>query len=167
MAVENKYVDSDIQNQKKGLAAAVHGAKSITLIKSFEVAAADDNGSVYRVIKNVDPHLIIADIEILNDAITAGTDYDLGLYEPLERGGAAIDADVFVNGIDLSSARIHGAGANGLTAVDVANAGRRIYEHAGHTLETRKLGYDIAFTGNVVGTAAGTITLKITLVEGA
>lgn len=167
MAVENKYVDADIVAEKKGLAAAVHGAKNITLIRTFEVAAADDDGSIYRLLKNVDPSLIVKDIEILNDAITGGSSYDLGLYENLDRGGAVIDADVFAAAVDMSSARVHGAGVSGLSAVDIADAAKRIYELAGHTLNTRKVGYDIALTANTVGTVAGTITVKITLVEGA
>lgn len=166
MAVENKYVDANIIAEKKGLAAAVHGTESIEAIVTFEVAAADDNGSIYRVLKNVDPSMIIKDIEVLNDAIAAGTDYDLGFYEPLERGGAVLDADILAGPIDMSSARIHGAGVSGLSAVDIANAGKRIFELLGHTLNTRKLGYDLAVTANTVGTAAGTITLKITLVQG-
>lgn len=167
MAVENKYVNADIQAERKGKALEVHGAKNVTAIVIFETAVADDDGSIYRLLKNMPASAVISAIEILNDAITGGTDWDLGLYENLDRGGAVKVVDVFLNGADLSSARVHGAGLDGLTALDIANAGDTVFEHAGDTLETRAIGYDLALTANTVGAAAGTIVAKITFAEGA
>ncbi len=166
MAVENKYVNADIVAGVKAVAAFSQGAQDYTAIIIFEVAVADDDGSIYRLMKNIAPDMIIESIEILNDAITGGTDWDLGLYQNLDRGGAVITVDRFVNGVDLSSARVHGAGFDGMTNVDIANADDRIYEHAGDTLATRELGYDLALTANTVGAAAGTITVKIKFVQG-
>lgn len=167
MAVEDKYVNADIVAGTKGKAVEVHGAKTVVAIVAFEIAAADDNLSIYRILKNIPASAVIQDIEILNDVITLGSDYNLGLYKTLERGGAVIDDNVFADAIDFTSARIHGAGLSGLTAVDVANAANTVFEHAGDTLDTREVGYDLAFTAIVVGTSAGTITAKITYVEGA
>lgn len=167
MAVENKYVNADIVAGIKGKAVEVHGAKLVTQIVTFEVAAADDNNSIYRIFKNIPASAVIRDIEILNDVITLGSDYNLGLYRNTERGGAVISDNVFADAITFVSARIHGAGISGLTAVDIANAGQTVFEHAGDTLDTRELGYDIAFTAIVVGTSAGTITVKLTYAEGA
>jgi len=110
---------------------------------------------------------VISDIEIFNDAITGGTDFDLGFYQNLERGGEVKVADVLVNGLSVASARIHGAGVSGLTALNIANARDTVFEHAGDTLDTREIGYDLAYTANTVGAAAGTITTKITYAEGA
>ena len=167
MAVEDKYVDADILADRKGRAVNVHGAKNVTAIVTFEVAVADDDGSIYRILKNMPASAVISAIEIFNDAITGGTDYDLGFYENLERGGAVKVADVLVNGLSVASARIHGAGVSGLTALDIADADNTVFEHAGDTLETRAIGYDLAFTANTVGGTAGTITTKITYAEGA
>lgn len=166
MAVENKYVNADIVAEKKAVAAFSQGAQDYTAIIAFEVAVADDDGSIYRLMKNIAPDMIIEKIEIFNDAITGGTDWDLGLYKNLDRGGAVITADVFVNGVSLASARVHGAGVDGLTNVNIVDAVKRIYEHAGDTLNTRELGYDLALTANVVGAAAGTIVVKIKFVQG-
>lgn len=167
MAVENKYVNADIVAGIKARAVDAHGAKNVTAIVIFEVAVADDDGSIYRLLKNIPASAVISAIEILNDAITSGTDWDLGLYKNLERGGDVLAVDVFLNGADLSSARVHGAGLDGLTDLNIANAGDTVFEHAGDTLDTRELGYDLALTANTVGAAAGTIVAKITYAEGA
>lgn len=166
MAVENKYVNADIVAEKKAVAAFSQGAQDYTAIITFEVAAADDNASVYRLMKNIAPDMIIEDVQIFCDAITGGTDWDLGLYKNLDRGGAVIDKDVFLDAGDLSSALIRGAGLDGMSAVNIVDSIKRVYEHAGDTLSTRELGYDLALTANVVGTAAGTITVIVRFVQG-
>lgn len=171
MAVENKYVDSNLASGKITNPAFTHGAQVFAAVAIAAVAAADDNGSVYRLFKNVDPDLIPLQIIITNSAITAGTDYDLGLYETLTdgQGGTVIDKDCFVDGADLSSAHAEGSGISGLTAtatIALTDAQKKIYEIAGHTLTTRKRGYDIALTGNTVGTAAGTVVVKALFIQG-
>lgn len=160
MAVENKYVNSDIVANKKAVAALVHGAELMCAIATFEVAAADDDGSVYRLF-NVNPHYIPVAIWVTNDAITGGTDYDLGLYKPSVNGvsGAVIGKDIFADGMNLSSAHLRTAALDGLVTVDAANSTKKIYEHAGDTLSTRELSYDIALTANTVGSGAGTVTV--------
>lgn len=166
MAVENKYINADVAAGKKGLAAFVHGEKETVMVATFEVAAADDNGSVYRLFKNVPPSLIPIDIKIFNDAITGCTDVELGLYEPLEAGGAVIDQDILMDTLDISGGKTHASPGDGLGAVDIANVQKRLFELAGHTLATRKNGYDIALTANTVGSAAGTISVIAKFVQG-
>lgn len=166
MAVENKYVNSDLNAGKLANAAFSHGQKPFVLVNTFEVAAADDNGSIYRIAKNIDPDLIPVRIEVYNDAITSGTDYDLGLYEPLEAGGAVIDADIFANTLDMSSGAARGSAKDGLENLNIDKVQKMIYELAGHTLSTKKRGYDIAYTANTVGSAAGTISTLMFFVQG-
>lgn len=167
MAVENKYVNADIVAGIKARAVDAHGAKLVTAIVTFEVAVADDDGSIFRILKNIPASAVLQSVEIFNDALSGSTDWDLGLYRNLERGGAVLAVDVFVNGVSLASARVHGAGFDGLTNLDIANANDTVFEHAGDTLDTRELGYDLALTANTVGAAAGTVTVKITYAEGA
>lgn len=168
MAVENKYVDSLLAADKLQTPALVKTAGSFVSIATFEVAAADDDGSIYRLFKNLDPELIPIRIEIYNDAITLGTDYDLGLYETLSdgQGGTVVDKDIFYDGADLSSAHASGSPLDGLTTVDIANRTKRLYEHGGHTIITKKQGYDLALTANTVGSAAGTITVIVEFAQG-
>ena len=166
MAVINEYVNSDVAAEKLINAAFIHGAAVQIAVVTFEVAAADSDTSKYRLLKNVPADLIPVKIEILADAITSGSDYDLGFYEPLEFGGAVIDADALMDGVDFSSGFARGSEQNGLAAVDVANVQKRIYELAGHSLSTKKLGYDIVLTANTVGSSAGTISAIFYFVQG-
>ena len=164
MAVEDKYVDTAVAAGNVGAGFATQGQSVKCMTKTFEVAAADDDGSVYRVFKNVNPHLIPIKVEVANDAITAGTDYDIGLYNT-DVGGAVIDKDVLADGLDLSSARAIGSEISGLSAVDAANAEKALFELVSQSIGSLKGGYDICVTANTVGSAAGTITLKVWYIE--
>lgn len=164
MAVEDKYVDADIVAAERPVGAFSRGQRPITMIATVEIAAADSDGSVYRFFKNVSAHLIPTDIRIFNDAITGGTDYDLGLYKT--DGGAVIDKDCFLDGGDLSAAHASGSGLSGLSIVDVANLLRALYEYTSETIGAIKTsGYDICLTANTVGSAAGTVTIVATFIE--
>lgn len=168
MAVENKYVNADVAAGKLTSAAQITGDKDVTLFFNFEVAAADDDLSVYRIAKAVQPDAIIKEITLFNDVITSATDYDIGLYETTgEDGtaGAAIDADVYLDGEDISGGNTRASFVNGLTNIAIENVDKRIYENAGHTLTTKVIGYDIAITANTVGSIAGTISGFITIVQ--
>lgn len=160
MAVVNAYVNTELQAGGGGVVEGFRhqGAPLIVMKETFEVAAADDDNSIYRVFKGVNPELIPVKIEIQNDAITAGTDYDLGLYETLDNGGAVINKEVLSATHDMSSAATTSP-KNGLGAVDIANGLKALYELAGKAIGAIKGGLDIALTANTVGTAAGTITV--------
>lgn len=157
MAVENKYVNTKTAAGKLAQAAQAAGQKLITMIQTFELAAADDDGSVYRLFKDVPSTLIPVGFEIAHDAITGGTDFDLGLYAT--DLGAEVDKDLLMDGQTLAVAATLVAPKNGLSNVDLANIGKMLYELAGKTVANRPLGYDIALTANTVGSAAGTITV--------
>lgn len=159
MAVENRYVDADVIAGKKASAALTHGAQVLQAVQTFEVAAADDNNSVYRVFKNVNPNYIITKLSIMSDAITGMSDVNVGLYKSLDRGGAVISDNVLADAVDLSSAVLRSAPKDGLLNVNIADAEKAIYELAGDTLETREIGYDIALTAIAAASTAGTVTV--------
>lgn len=170
-AVVNKYVDAAIAAGKLGESAlSGGGVKSIVMVATEEIAAADDDTSIYRFFKGLAPNLIPIDIKVYCDAITNGTDFDLGLYETSDAenpsGGLVVDADVFMDGQTLAAAITRGGGTanqdeaiDGLQNVDIANLTKKLYEHGGHTVKTSKDGYDICLTANTVGTVAGTVTI--------
>ena len=90
------------------------------------------------------------------DAISAGTDYELGLYD--RNLGAVVSKGLFMTGQTLASAsRV----LNGLAAVDIADIGAKksLAELLSLTPSTAKPAYDITLTGDTVGTAAGTVTV--------
>ncbi len=168
MAVENKYVNANTEASKLTEAAFVHGDKTVSAVVTFEVAAADSDASVYRLLKNVPADLIPVQIHIASDAITSGNDWDLGFYKPTVDGvnGAVIDADKLANTLDLSSASTWASPKDGLENLDLNEVQERIYTLAGDTLDTKEIGYDIALTANTVGSAAGTISAKFIFVQG-
>ena len=168
MAVLNKYVNANVEAGKKAEAAFSEGAKTVTLIETMETAAADDDASVFRFFKSLNPDLIITECEMLSDAITGFTDAEIGFYEPTEAGvlGAAIDIDALMGSTDINAGNARGSERNCLTAVDVADVKKRIWELAGDTQATKRRGYDIALTANTIGSGVGTISLRIVLAQG-
>lgn len=154
MAVEDKYVDADLAAGKLASALTSYGAETVIAQATVAVLAADDDGSVYRLFANVPSSLVPIKIEVHNTAITAGTDYDLGLYEP--ETGAVVDKDILADGISMASARTVATSNNaGLTTIDIANGSQTLGTLSAQTDVDSS--YDIAFTANTVGSAAGTI----------
>lgn len=164
MAVENKYVGTLTAAGKLERAGLVCGGKTVTMIATEEIAAADDNGSVYRFFKSVPSNFIPIEITICNDAITAMTDVEIGLYE-VGIGGAAVDIDVLMGTTDINAGLTRASGHQlGLSAVNLSDAGKTLGQLSGQT--TVSPAYDIALTANTVGSAAGTVTLIATFIEG-
>ena len=167
MAVLDKYVNSDLEADKNAPAFQTFGDKTLVHIATFETAAADDDGSIFRICKNVPGDLIPVKMEITCDTLTGSNDWDIGFYEPTIGGvaGAVIDVDKLTNTIDLSTAIAQGAAEDGLQTVDISEVLEPIYVLCGHTLATKLLGYDIAFTANVIGSGVGTISVKTYFVQ--
>ena len=158
MAVENKYIETDLATGKNLDAKSSGGTNLKFIRKTFEVAAADDDLSVYRICR-IPSNAVILSIKVWNDAITGGTDYDFGLYNI--NGGAVVDKDAFTDGTNMSSAR---DAVEQLTAPTIEELHKPIWEYASLSLtKDPKIDYDFAVTANTVGTAAGTITLDIEL----
>lgn len=162
MAVINDYVYTQI---KKDRANPLYSGRLETAVcvGTFEVAAADDDGSVYR-LDRLPSDAILTKVEICNDALTGATDWDLGFYEPknLVLGtGAAADKDVLVDGADISAGKTRTSPLNGLSAVAIGDLGKRIYELLGKTRSNMLPEYDLALTANTVGSGAGTIEYRI------
>jgi hypothetical protein len=155
MAVEDKYVVTDNED----MASVNTGAGSLRrAIISFEVAAADDDGSVYRLMQ-LNSSDIINNVTFCNDAIAGATDYDFGFYEV--ESGAVVDKDELADGLDINAGNASGSEASAMTAVDIANRAKPIWELLGKTQLNKAVAYDLAITANTVGTAAGTITVFV------
>ncbi|MFN9911570.1 MAG: hypothetical protein ACK53L_03230, partial [Pirellulaceae bacterium] len=81
MAVENKYTDANLVANKKTDAYKVgSGSEPFILVGVVTVAAADDDGSIFRVFASVPSNAIPISLEVVNTAITGGTSYGFGLY---------------------------------------------------------------------------------------
>lgn len=124
---------------------------------TVEVAAADDDTSVYRVARVPSNARIIA-INVYADAITGGTVYDVGLHQTAANGGAALDADAYATNVDLSSGA---TGANlAFEARNIDKIKNKVWQDGGLSADS-KIEYDITLTGDTVGTAAGTISVEV------
>lgn len=153
MAVVDDYVNSNIASELP--ANSGHMGGLVGMVQTFETAAADDNGSIYRLFRvptNFRP--LIARLN--NDAITGFTDAELGVYKP-GPGGAAVDIDCLLGTLDISAGK---ADTNILTAIDNANLGKTLWELAGVSADPGG-DYDIALTANTVGSGAATVTVTI------
>ncbi len=161
MAVQDKYVNTLVTADKLANSHAFHGGATRKSILSEEIAAADDDLSVYRYFRVPATWVVVA-ITCMHDTITSASDYDCGLYIP-GVGGAAKDKDVFADGVDIST----GARTTDmLQTVNVADIGKQIFEHAGDSESAKLSDYDLALTANTVGSIAGTVTLIAEFVEG-
>ena len=106
------------------------GACSLKAVATLEVAAADDNNSVYRFFR-LPSNAVVTSIKVSHDSITGGTDYDLGLYQTAENGGAVLDVNTFADAVDLST------GAKNVELLfeenAIENVEKKLYELAGLT----------------------------------
>ena len=134
-------------------------------VGTVEIAAADDNNSVYRV-GRVHSSWRISDIIRYNDAITSGADYDVGLYDTADNGGAVINVNAFADAVSLTSASLTGtrdiyeAGSD----TGVEDIEQQVWQMAGLTEDPGKF-MDVCYTGVTVGSGAGTLSVKIRYVE--
>lgn len=141
------------------------------LIETFEVAAADNDGDTYTFFP-VHLECRVDDLQLINDAITAGTDYDFGFYKITDGDlGAVIDADILADGIDLSSARANWTSIMfaGSGAVDQGALKQLLWEILGYASigaarDANPTGqvYFVA-TANTVGSAAGTMSVRLSV----
>ncbi len=166
MAVENKYITNPKTDGYAGkLTTLFRGDQLVSVVCNFDVAAADSNGSVYRIAK-LNKNLIPVEIWLTNTAMTAATDYDIGLYRTQENGGAAANKDCFDDGSDINAGKTIAAPLNGLTDLGTANIGKQIWQLAGAASSAAAdPEYDLAVTGVAVGTAAGTIQVRALFVR--
>ncbi len=168
MAVRNEYIDTNLSSGYLSDAVNSGGAQMSVIVKTFEIAAADDDASIFRLAR-IGTSDILLRATIMCDAITGGTDYDLGLYNPTVAGntGAVVDKDCFMDGQTLATAT---KTIDGLQTVAIEYRGKEIWEllYATSILTTNsdpKKTYDIALTANTIGTAAGTVTVILEILH--
>ena len=163
MAVENKWVDTSVEAGKKGNPANVMPGKVFAFACTFEVAAADDDGSIYKLAK-VGANMIPLDIKINADALTGFNDADLGFYK---ENGVEADKDILCDGMDISAGKALGSEQNGLASLAIDKIGSKVYELLGLTDATRaEDSYVLALTANTAGSGAGTVSVRGLFIQG-
>lgn len=141
----------------------VDGAKTRTILATVEIAAADEDLSVYRLCR-LKSHWIVKSIRKFNDTITGGTDFNVGLLDTAENGGAAVDDNVYGDAVSLATADLVGTEI-AFEARGIELIGQKVFEDAGLTTDPGKE-YDLAFSAVTVGTASGTLSVAVEILEG-
>ena len=162
MALEDKYVSGAFDKRLVPVENSQNlGREKMVSVHTFEVSAADDDGSVYRLIRALPRDTIITNISIYNDLITGGTDFDLGIYKG--DNGDVVDKDMFADGLNMSIRATRIAPKNGLGAVAIEDITKSVAELNGKTNYDDKepSSYDLCLTANTAGTAAGTISVIV------
>ena len=141
--------------------ALYNGGESIQrVIARMEVAIADDDGQTYILARGVQLDWTVAGIVLpkANSAITAGTDYDIGLGLIGSDGEVTVvEADVFVDGYDFSSGNT--------SSIDILESPTDVT--IGESLATPKTSesaageYCIYATANTAGSSATDIEMNI------
>lgn len=142
------------------------GQEIRTLRAKMEIAAADDDGQQHILARGISLGYTVLSLMLPkgHGAVTGGTDYDIGLGYLDEDGDiVAVEKDVFVDGIDLSSALT--------TAKDIceSSSSLTIGELLATPLSTEeaKSNYVIYATANTAGSAAVDIDIDVVLAPGA
>ena len=135
------------------------GAHLREAVGTVEVAAADDNNSVYRFVR-VRSNARISSVEHASDAVTGGTDYNIGVWDTAANGGVVVSENLFSDAIDMSSAHAFTDGTYETTATNIASVEQELWQLLGLSSDPGK-DYDIAAIGITVGTGAGTISLRV------
>lgn len=164
MAVQSKIVTDNVLGvlASKGYGSDFSGAGLKRIKFSFKVLAADDDGSVYGFAQlPVTAKNVV--ITQFNDALTSGTDQDIGVYQFNGSDvGAVVDKDCLVDGRDNSSAR-----TTPIVSYDstVELLGRPLWAVAGLTAKPSYPTFLVAYTMNTIGSAEGDIGGFIDYVE--
>lgn len=115
------------------------------------IAAADDDGSVYRLVR-LPSSVRILGIRRRHAAVTSGTDFDIGCYRTAADGGTVVDKDSLVDGQSLASAV--GFPTETLGANLTIDTEKRLWQLQSGVTVDPGCDYDICLTGNTVGSAA-------------
>jgi hypothetical protein len=159
MAVRNEWVgDSAVESGKLGQSSKASGGKIVTVSGTFEIAAADDDASIFKLAK-LPANAVPIKCDIYSDVITSSSSWDLGLYK---EDGTVADVDIFMAAGDISGGKAITAPLNGLTnlggADPVAAIGKKLWELLGLTVKTKQEAYVLALTANTIGSIAGTVS---------
>jgi hypothetical protein len=128
---------------------------------TVEIAAADCDTSVFRLVR-VHSSWLISEIKRFNDAITSGADFDVGLYQTADNGGAVKNINCFADAVSLTSASVTGVQDMFEAGSDegVEDLEKRVWEYAGDAADPNVF-YDLCYTGVTVGSGAGTLSVIV------
>ena len=146
------------------------GANDIVANGIVACGATDSAGSVYR-IGFIPSGARLEDIQIQNDANTAGTSYKLGVLFATADGGAVVvtySDQIFASGVSMAAARAAWTSIYNPSILNAgglcANTNLRIWELLGLAADPYKE-FHLAWSAVTPGTAGGNIATQYTYVK--
>jgi hypothetical protein len=142
-----------------------HG-RLMSKVETIETASADSTNQQLRFFR-VNAQDRITRITIQCDAIAGLTESDLGVYLP--NGGAVVDIDAYVDGVDFHVGLDAGTTASlnyAYAAKNIVDAKEKVWEDASVSADPGNVQYDLVLTNVSDVSAAGTITIEIEYVSG-
>jgi hypothetical protein len=141
------------------------GSDAIHIVSVIPITDGDSIASIFR-LAQIPSNYIPVWGEVNCEAITSLTDADLGFYLDDEKGGAVKDVDALLDGGDLSSALVPGAGHDALKSIGVPNIGKTVAELLEDNA-AKYQSYTLALTLNAAAGATKIATVRMIFVNGA
>lgn len=137
------------------------GSVLYTSVASIEVAAGDDDGSQYRLLR-LPANAVLVSLEVAADALGTSAAYNIGTYYPAGiSSGAVIDADEFASAVAMATAIDFTNVLQEAIATDKDKLGQPLWQRTGLAANPGH-GIDIVATSTVNGDAAGSIVMRAT-----
>lgn len=128
-------------------------------VGTVEAAAADDNDSIYRMVR-VPSNARISSILLASDAVTGSSDVNVGIWQTAANGGAVVSENIFADAVDLSNATAFTEVLLETTATDIVQVEKRLWELLSLTVDPQR-DYDICLKAVAAASAAGTYSMKV------
>lgn len=161
MAVVNTKTAQLTTQDAAGDSMGLSGYPLYTSVATIEVAAADSDGSQYRLLR-LPANAVLVSLEIATDSLGTLASYDVGVYYPAGiNSGAAIDDDEFGSAISVASMIDWTDVLNEASAAFKERIGQPLWQRIGLAAPVGH-GIDIVATSGTNGDASGTIAMRAT-----
>jgi hypothetical protein len=132
-------------------------------IGTVETVSGDDIASVYRLAR-VHSSWFVDTVKLYSDDIGTTTIADFGIYQTADNGGAVVDADFFASAVSLKDGAIAGTEIQHESGVyGVEDVEKPLWEALGLSVDPKRY-YDVCATLTAAADAAGTISLRVSMV---
>lgn len=141
----------------------VAGGRVRSAAETMAITASNSDGSTLRFFR-VKSSWRIEGLWLAADASVVSTDVDIGLYAIADDGGAVIDKDAYVDGLDLSGGSAYPFTNLAFHTRDITKVKQQVWQDAGLSADPRKH-YDLTVTLNTIGAAAGDFAMILNYIE--
>jgi len=172
MAVIDAYTDALVAAGKKGNPGNIMPGQVFGFAGTFEIAAADSDGSKYRIAR-IGANMIPMSLSVMADDAIDVTTVDVGLYLA-GAGGAVVDADCFADAIDIDTDTVDTAdlASNALFSLPIDDIGKKCWEitavkaAGSYTDANHPSEFDIVITAKSEPGAAATVSYRGLFLQG-